>query len=504
MLKIVYQYTIFILSFIAGCIAVLSFAPFSVYPLSIVAFALLLFSWIKLNGKPWQTFLSGWLFGLGFFGFGVSWVYISLNTYGNAPSLFAALLTLLFVSFLALFPALNGYLFNKLFPSNNLPKMLMFFPASVVLLEFLRSFIFTGFPWLFAGYSQINSPLKNIAPIFGVYGVSFAVFLTSAAIVGFFLTKKKFFKLLILLMVIFLWVGSYCLHNVKWTTPKGESIRVSLVQGNIPLEDKWDEKKANSIMQDYYDLSFSDETTGQIIVWPEGAIPLLQWQIPKALKNIAKDARKFKTTIVTGIIYQPIGSDKYYNGMIALGESDSLYLKKRLVPFGEFLPFKPLLSWLLNFLYIPWSDFSSGDYKQKDFIAGNLSIAPFICYEIAYPLMSLGYFPKAELLLNISENAWFGHSIASSQQLEMARMRSLETGRYQIVCTNSGMTAIIDSSGNLEAIAPDFQQLVLNGEIKPMTGNTPWVDYGHYLWLLLLLNLLGFSLVFRLSSGKTS
>lgn len=476
---------LYIISLFFGAALSLAFAPFSFSLLAILSPAILLLIWRKHSHSAKESFISGWFFGCGLFAVGASWIYVSIYNYGNAPAILAFIITALFVGVLALFVALTGYGLQKIYPRNDLVKNLLVFPALWVLGEWLRTWVLTGFPWLFIGYSQINTPLKNVAPFLGVYGVSFVVALLSGFLVSLVTSKKVFSKLWLGLGAVLLTACCYSLGFMHFTVPEGKPIKVSLVQGNIPIEMKWDEKRTQTILNNYFKWS-AEHWQSRIIVWPEAAMPVMQSQIPDFLKKLGDAAKNKGVTIVSGVVFQPFTEDAYYNSMLAVGAEQGNYLKKHLVPFGEFLPFKSLLSWLLDFWQMPWASFSAGPIKQPDFILANLIVAPFICYEITYPELALQYLPRAQLLLTISEDGWFGHSVAAAQQLEISRMRSLETGRYQLVCANSGITAIIKPDGSIAEKAMAFQQTVLTGEVYAYVGATPWVQYGHYLWLVLI------------------
>ena len=457
-----------LLAVLAGAQLALAFAPFNLYPLAILSPMLLLALWTYAS--PRQAFLRGFLYGLGLFSVGASWVYVSIHTYGNAALPVAAIITLLFMVILAMFIAVQGYLFTKIFTKNNLWKFLLGFPCFWVLFEWLRSWLFSGFPWLFLGYSQLKTPLIGIAPLLGVYGVSFAVALTSAIIIVPFVIKKIIPVILILIIV---WVGAFLLTYVTWTMPQGKAIQVSLVQGNIPQEIKWQENELPGILARYQNLT-AKHWDSKLIVWPEAAIPAFASHVQPFLKQLDKKAKQHKSTIITGIVTQGLDG-KDYNTMLAVGENQSLYLKRHLVPFGEYTPLPIITDFIASLLNIPMSDFSPGPKQQPAFIAANTIIAPSICYEIAYPTKILSFLPKATILINISDDSWFGKSVASAQQLQIAQMRSIETGRYQLVSTNTGLTAIIRPNGKIQAQAPSFQEFVLTGKIHRMTGSTPWV-----------------------------
>ena len=473
----------------AGAILPLAFAPFGYYLIAEIALVLLLLTWSR-TPSPGLAFWYGWLFGLTFFGCGVYWVYISIHNFGNAPILLAVLILALMIAFLALYPALQGYILNLLFPQNDWHKFLVAFPALWVILEWLRGWVLSGFPWLFLGYGHIDSPLRGWATIFGVYGVSFVIAQTAGAIVCMFFYRKKMKSIAMLaLLILVLWGGGIAFTKINWTKKIDVPIKVSLIQGNIPLDQKWDESEWLSILNSYTILT-AQNFSSKIIIWPEAAIPLLTEDAQFYLKLLSKAAKKHNTTILSGVSFYDNQSGNYSNGILAFGANDGRYNKRHLVPFTEYLPLRFLLSWLHNYIMVPMSDFSSGAKNQPDLLIGKTLLAPFICYEIAYANLVLDYLPRAGLIVTVCEDGWFGESIAAAQHAEIARMRSLEVGRYQLLATSTGVTAIIDANGKIISELPAFKQAVLTANIQLLSGATPWVKFGQYIWLLLLLAIL--------------
>lgn len=472
------------IALIAGSLLPLAFAPFGYYPLAVLALAILLFLW--LTAKPWQAFVQGLMFGLGFFGFGISWVFISIHTYGNACTPIALVITGTMILFLALYPAFNGYLLNRIYPVNNLRKLLLAFPATWMLFEWVRTWLLSGFPWLLLGNSQIDSPLRGFVPIIGEAGLAFLVAFSAAILVSLWVSKKNWQRALLILLAILLWGGGLLLNKINWTHSFGVKTQVSLIQGNIPQEQKWEPKQLASILGTYVKLT--NQTFGnKLVVWPEGGIPTYPQDIKFFLKLLSFTAKLHGTTIISGIpIYDRL-SGRSYNGAIAFGATKGIYLKKHLVPFGEYLPFKKLLCWLPKYLTIPMSGYSSGPKHQELIIVNGMVIAPFICYEIAFADLVLSHFPRANILLTLCDDSWFGKSIAAEQHLAIARMRSLETGRYQLLSTNTGITAVIDPKGKVLERAPEFKEYVLTTSIQGMRGLTPWVAFMHYFILILAL-----------------
>lgn len=464
----------FILALLSGSLLPFAFAPFNFQILAIICPALLLFLWERTTPK--QAFWGGCLFGIGFIGIGLSWVYISLHIYGQANPGVAGLLTALMILFLGVQIALQGYLLSRFFPRPNLSKYLLAFPCLWVLAEFTRTWIFTGFPWLFLGYSQMDWPLQGLAPIFSVYGVSLATAFTSGVIISLICLKDKFYqKMVIVLVTLVLWIAGYALNTYSWTTASGNPVKVSLIQGNIPQELKWQPSQVAESLNIYSKLT-QQHIDSQIIVWPEAAITFLPDEAQAYLTGLNQFLKKNKVTLLTGI---PMANDKHaYNGMLALGSGSGNYRKKHLVPFGEFMPFRFILNWLDAYLQIPMSDFSSGPRYQPLINANGLPIAAYICYEIAYPTEVLDSLPQGQLLVTISDDSWFGHSFALPQHLQIAQMRALETGRYLLMGTNNGLTAIINPKGKIIASIPPFEQGVLTGMVYAMQGATPWVATG--------------------------
>lgn len=471
-----------IAALIAGTLLTLAFAPFDVYIISLFSPAVLLIIW--LHSTPKQAFWRGFLFGSGWFAGGVYWVYISIHTYGFAPPILAGSITLALVLALACFVAVQGYFLAKFFPHNSITKSIIVFPLTWVIMEWVRTWILSGFPWLSLGYSQLSTPLSNIAPIFGIYGVSFFAALTASALTTPFFTKKLNRIFFVFALVAVIWLGSWLLGKITWTKPIGQPISVSLIQGNIAQENKWQASQTQKILQRYVQLTDANWQS-KIIVWPEGAIPLFSSTAKPFIQFLDQTAKQHNVTLIFGVALDDSKTNKYYNAMQSVGNNQSIYLKRKLVPFGEYQPLSSVTEMFMQMMQIPMSGFSPGPQKQSIFLANNIKIAPALCYETAYPNLQLSYLPEAQLLVNITDDSWFGDSTAAAQQLEMARIRSLEAGRYQLISTNTGITAIIKPNGQIQAQAPVFQEYVLTGKVFASSGGTPWTKFGHYLWLLL-------------------
>lgn len=479
-----------LIAIISGLLLVLSFAPFGYYLFAELSLCLLLFVWFRSSAI--LSFWYGWLFGLAFFGYGIYWVYISIHYYGQAPLIVAFAILSLLVTFLSLYIGLLGYLLNRIYISCYY-KYLFVFPAGWVLLEWLRGWFLSGFPWLFLGYGHIDSPLCGWATVFGVYGVSFFIAQSAGALFYIFKYWKRNKKIVFgsALLVLIVWSLGFGLAKISWTKRVGEPILASLIQGNVSQEEKWKPDNLLPITNSYI-YQTAKNLNSKIIVWPEAAIPAFPEDIWIYIKLLSVAAKRKNATILTGIPFYDKKNGSYYNGLLAFGASDGRYYKRHLVPFGEYVPLKFILTWIHNFITIPMSDFSSGAKRQPEFIVDKIILAPFICYEIAYPSLILDYLPRAGLLVTVSDDSWFGKSIASSQHLEIARMRSLEVGRFQIFATNTGISSIIDGSGKVIEETQEFKQTVLTKEVVVLSGSTPWVRLGQYILLPLLVAVLFF------------
>lgn len=486
------SFNIFVLiALLTGALLALAFSPFNIYPLAVICPAILLILWCKCSSK--QAFLRGLIFGIGFFGIGASWIFVSIHKFGNTSAPLAIFITSLFVLILSLYPAFQGYILARFFPKNNFNKYCLAFPSSWALLEWIRGWLLSGFPWLFLGTSQIASPLRGLAPIIGEYGISFVVVFCSGLLVYIFFSLRslKIRQTLISIAVfILIWSGSDLLTKINWTQPQGQPFKVSLVQGNIPQQLKWDPAYLETTLQSYYQLT-QTHWDSQVIVWPEAAVPLLLQDAKNFLDPLDQEAKKHHTTFITGI---PIKDGFfYYNGIISLGMGHGIYYKRHLVPFGEYVPLDSLLRGLIGFFNIPMSDFSEGPFQQNNLYIDGTIIAPFVCYEIAYPNLVLSLLPQADLLLTVSNDAWFGRSFAPAQHLQIAQMRALETGRYHLFNSNTGITAIITPQGRIQASIPSFQKAVLTGNVQKLTGATPyvWIGYVPIIALITVIFLVG-------------
>ncbi|MFY9974698.1 MAG: apolipoprotein N-acyltransferase [Chromatiaceae bacterium] len=462
----------------AGAGTVLGFAPFSLFPIAVVSLAILIETLHR--GSPRSGFWRGYAFGLGLLGFGVFWIRISLNEFGNMDPWLANLLMVLFVAAMALYYGLMGWLTRRLASGPPWVPPLLLLPGLYVLLEWLRGWLFTGFPWLNLGYTQIQGPLAGFAPIAGVYGLSLLTALSGGLLWGL-VRWGGSARVWAGAGLVALWLSGAGLQRLEWTEPAGEPFAATVVQANIPQATKWDPDARLAIMETYVDLTLA-HLDSDLILWPETAIPDFLHEVRGVLiEPLAERARREGIEIALGIPVLEEETGRYYNGLVSIGSREDLYAKRHLVPFGEFMPFKSWLGPLAHAFEVPMSDFSRGDRAQPLLRVGNRIAGASICYEDAFPAELIQALPEAQFLINVSNDAWFGDSLAPHQHLEIARMRALETGRYLVRATNTGISAIIDHLGRVLVDVPSFVRGAVTTAVTPRSGATPYVLVGNRL-----------------------
>ena len=473
-----------VFAFLAGALLPLAFAPYDLPFMALVSIVLFLILLRSLTPK--QAAVIGYAFGWGYFGHGVYWVYFSIHHFGHAPLWLAIIIMLGMVAILALYMALFAYLMNRFFKQNMAVRYLLAFPSLWVGLEALRGVLFTGFPWLSLGFSQIDTWLSGWAPVVGVLGVSWFVVVTVGVVLYCFYGVKRPRRVLSVVLLLVAWAGGFWLNEVNWTKPAGEPIKVALLQGNVPQEIKWLRSFRQINNGIYLDMT-RQQVDVDLVVWPETAVPAFFHSVQGSLIPVLKrEADDHQMDIILGLPVMPGGDSQYYNGLHSVRYPKEFYLKRHLVPLGEYMPLKPFSTIILGFLDIPLSDFSAGNNEQKLLTGGGYPFASSICYEDVFQQTSIDGIPEAAYLVNVSNDTWFGDTIAPYQHLQMARMRALESGRYLLRSTNTGITAIVDPSGQITRQAPMFKRFSLTGEITPLKGATPFVQGGWW-WFLILI-----------------
>ena len=461
----------------AGVLVTLSLAPFHFLPAALLAPALLF--WLLRSADCKHAALIGWCFGAGLFGSGASWVYVSIHVFGHTSVPLATLLTALFCGGLAICSAITWALYACL---NRSPShAVLLFAAMWLLGEWLRSWLLTGFPWVFLGYSQTESLLGAYAPLFGVYGIGFLLSASGAwlanALAAYRAGNQALQPLLggVLLLA---WLAALPLQQVEWTQPDAEPKQVALVQANISQHQKWSPDFLRPTLALYEDLSEPYWPSHDLIIWPEAALPLPLTSAGPFLSRIAQNASQTGGALVTGIPSTDANTGRAFNSAVAVGNASGLYNKQRLVPFGEYVPFGSVLGDLMKVFALPLPDMAAGSKQQEPLAIDNWHSQPLICYEIVYPGITARAARDSDVLITLSNDTWFGRSIGPLQHLQMAQMRALETGRYVLRSTGSGVSAIIAPDGSLIAQSDQFQQQVLTGSFHLTAGETPWMRWG--------------------------
>jgi len=464
----------------AGGLFPLGFAPFEYALVAPLSLAVLFLLW--LTAGPLPAALLGFWFGIGAFGVGVSWVYVSLHDFGQMPAPLAILAVVIFVLMMSGYIAATGWLQSCCRQHGSAVRLLLVMPACWILGEWLRGWLFSGFPWLYLGYGLIDTPLAALAPAGGVLAVGAAGAVCGAAIMML-VTGPLRDRVLAVCTLVIVGAGVLVLDRIEFVQSTGKPLRIAIIQQNVSLERKWSADNLEAIAQDYLSVSRQVEQA-DLIVWPEAALPLYYDQIPPAYLT---QLRALPADILLGVLERSRNNERteFFNSALGLGVVDSMYRKQRLVPFGEFLPFRPLFSWVLNYLNIPMSDFAAWPTAQLPMRLAGQPVGVSICYENEFGHLIRKSLPASAVLINLSEEGWFGNSLAPHQRLQMARMRAMESGRALIRASNNGLSALISAKGNLLTVAPQFQPDTVRGSVVPMSGVTPFVRLGNLPILLL-------------------
>ena len=487
-----------LLALFAGLLFPLAFAPYDLWPLLFVSVAAGF--WCQQQaGSGKEAFLRGWLYGLGMFGFGVSWVHVSMHDYGFMPLWMAIPFTAIFAAFLALFYGLTFSL------SWRLGRSALVFTGIWLLLDWLRGWLLTGFPWLYAGYGLIDTPLASLAPLGGVWLLTLATVLLSATLIQ--LRQPGTLRWVAAGLSVLVLIAATAGHFLTFTHANGPEQKVALVQGNIPQDLKWQISMRDETRRIYHELT-REIPADTLVLWPESAMTEFYQTITDFIEDEGNQLADRNGALITGIPWRSVSdADITYRNSIAAiplrdseNDSERVYHKQKLVPFGEYVPMQSLIRGLIPFFDLPMSGFTPGDPSQPNLQVLGHTVAPFICYEILYPQLVASRSHDADVLVTISNDAWFGSSAGPVQHFQMARLRALETGRWLLRGTNNGVTAVIDHQGRIVDALPQFERDVLYSQYQPRTGITPFMALGVWPWLVLSVLLL---LPAMLGRGKT-
>ncbi len=473
----------------AGAALAGAFAPVGEFPLALASPALLIHLWLCAS-RPRDAAWIGFAFGMGLFVVGVSWVYVSLSVFGGMPAPIAAFATVVYCAFLSWPLALAGYVQHRL-PLNAQARVACAIPALWMFAEMLRGLGYTGFPWLVLGYASTDTPLSGYAALIGVYGVSLLTMIGAGLLLMALTGARRFMPLALLLALL---GGGEFLRTLEWTHPSGPPLSASLLQGNVAQDMKFDPERYSNTLESYERLASASRA--KLIVLPETAVPrFLDGIDPAYLARLEAVARRNGGDILVGVPYRT-GPASFFNSVISLGTSPpQIYSKVHLVPFGEFV--LPGFGWIVKILNVPMSDFSSGAATQPPLSIAGQKVAVNICYEDVFGEEIIRPLPEATLLVNVSNMAWFGDSLAPGQHLQMARMRTIETGRAMLAATNTGMTAAIDRGGRVLAQLPQYTEGRLDIEVSGYAGATLFVRVGNWLAVALAALLVALSVALR-------
>ncbi len=484
---------------LAGAAMPFAFAPFHLFPIAPLALAALFLAWHDACGAR-RSFLRGWLFGLGMFGIGLSWVRESF-AFSDVPGFLSPVLAAGFVAVVALFPALLGALISPATRAmgrmegraGSAAFLLVICPAAWTLWEWLRGSLFTGLPWLQVGYSQIDTPAAQWLPLVGIHGVGILVALLAGSLALLFLRRSLQALRLPLGMAILLWGAGVALGSMEWTRSAGAPIRVAIAQGNIPQDRKWLPQMRRPTIDRYFDLT-RRYPSADLVVWPETALPGFLDNLADAVERARADPVLAEKTILTGMLVRersapasdadtrnrsPDPSDlRYFNSAMTIGADEGIYHKRHLVPFGEYVPVAWVVRPVMDALGIRLADFEPGAKEQALLRLGDHPFSVSICYEIAFADEVRRSLPEAAFLVTISNDAWFGDSIGPHQHFEIARARAIESGRWLVRSANTGISAVVSPAGEAVGTLDRFEVAAGEFEIVPMRGATPYVKIG--------------------------
>ncbi|MDX1444335.1 MAG: apolipoprotein N-acyltransferase [Gammaproteobacteria bacterium] len=458
-----------LLAALLGAVNVLAFAPFDLVFIPVVVLPLFFF---LLEGEsPRRGAWLGFAFGFAWFAVGTHWLYISLHDFGGVPVILAIFLMLGLAAIMAGYYALFGWLLNRYWPATDWRRYLLAAPALWTLIEWARGWFLSGFPWFSMGYSQVDTWLVGYAPLGGVFLVSLAVVMLAAAI-RVAVSASPVLRAVAGLIVASVIFGGYLLQGVQWTEPTGETIRVALVQGNVPQDEKWLPENRIPTMEKYWRLTEEVIDEADLIIWPEAAIPALYNQVENTyFDQIESELLRPGQRLITGILTYDAERRVYHNSAVVLGgEERRFYHKRHLVPFGEYFPVPDFVREWLRLMNLPYSDFEAGEGSNALKVSDDLTVAMMICYEAVFGGEVADGADEAQLLVNISNDGWFGDSIGPKQHFQIARMRSVENGRPLLRITNTGISALVEPNGKVVNRLPGFDAVSSVAGTSPRHG----------------------------------
>jgi apolipoprotein N-acyltransferase len=487
-----------LLACISGGLLTFAYAPFSFWLVLFVCLPTCIYLLTTVEQK--QRFKLGFSFGLGWFGAGISWVHVSIADFGGLPLIASLGLMLLLSGYLALFPAFAFYLTGRYFKPHLWTLVL---PFIWLVIEWLRSWLFTGFPWLSLGYSQLHSPLGGWIPAVGEFGLSAIVILLCTSVTMSIVTKKWSTSIIVIAVFLF---GGLILNQYQWAKPTGQVVHIAMVQGNIQQDMRWTPDQDQPTMDKYRNMTADHWLENDVIIWPEAAIPQLEPIALDYLRELDAVAAASRTGLITGIVNYNFETRQAYNNLIGLGlkqaplhstkeitnatDTDltghyryfhgNRFAKHHLLPIGEFIPLENWIRGIAPIFDLPMSSFSRGAYQQNNIQANGFNFAPAICFEIAFPRqIASNLYYNTDFIITVSNDAWFGKSHGPAQHLEIAQVRAKEFGLPVLRATNNGITAFVDHTGKVQSRLPQFEAAVLSDSMQLVEGQTPYRIFGN-------------------------
>ena len=477
----------YLLAIVAGAVLPLAFAPFHQSWLAPLSYAALLYVWT--DATPRRAFGLGLAYGCASFGLGTYWTYIAVRVIGQAPVFVGVTLTVGLVMVLAAFIAVAGLAAARAFRTSGAVAWLATLPALFVLTEWLRGWMFTGFGWLAAGYSQTDSWLMGYAPLGGIHMMSLAVLVTAGALLTLWLGSQRE-RAVAAVVVVAVWIGGFALRDREITQAKEDTLDVALATAAIPQSTKYDPAQLQPTLALYAELT-RQGAGADLIVWPEAAIPVPIEFVSGWLESVRRRAAERGSTLLLGALRTVPATDDtvetYKNVLLALTDEPQAYVKRHLVPFGEFYPVPNFIRDWMRLMNLPYIDLVVGTDDQPLIAVAGEQLGVTICYEDVFGAEQLGHLADTTLLVNVSNDGWFGESIAIPQHLQIARVRAAEARRYLVRAANRGITAVIDPHGRVVETIEPFQAGLLRATVRGYTGATPYARVGNWLVVVLAL-----------------
>jgi apolipoprotein N-acyltransferase len=477
-------------AFVAGALLSLAFAPAGLWPLAILMPAALM--WLWDGASPRRAAVLGFWFNFGTFSVGTYWLYISLRLIGHAPVPLAVFLMLGLAAIMGAYHALLGWFVARFLPARGALRWLVGIPGAWLFIEWWRSWFLTGFGWLALGYAHTDNWLGGFAPLVGQYGIGFVTLLLAGGVVTLASGDSRA-RLAAASIALVVAIAGFALRDVDWTRPFGRPLSVAVVQGATPQDEKWLSENLEEILENYRTLT-RQAHGADLIVWPESTIPdLINYHI-EYIRDVYQEASGQGSALMLGAIRMEVdpttGEKRYFNSVLSMDRSTEgvgWYDKHHLVPFTEFFPVPGFIRDWLRLMSLPYSDFNRGAAEQAPLETAGQRVIASVCYEDAYGATQLAPLREATLLVNVTNDSWFGRSTARYQHLQISRLRAREAGRPMVRAANDGVSAIIGARGEIQARAPEYEASVLRATVEPRTGLTPYARMGN--WPIIVLGL---------------